>query len=93
MGFGRIGADADHLSPELVELLEVLLEAPGLQGAAAGEILGLKIKRQPTALEVREAEFPFPARGQKAGQGEIGSRLVQVRQGAAQGPRLLWRSQ
>ena len=45
MGFGRIGADAHHLSAELVELGQILLKTPGLQGAAAGEILGIKIKR------------------------------------------------
>jgi hypothetical protein len=63
-----------------VELLEIALEAAGLDGAALGEIARIEIEHQPTTPEVSQA-----AGARHAIEVEIRGRLIQGRQGAAKG--------
>ena len=44
VAFGIIGADTHHRGPLGLEGAQVLLEASGFEGAAAGEIAGIEVK-------------------------------------------------
>jgi hypothetical protein len=81
-----IGADTNHLGTKPMELLQIALKTARFEGAAAGEILGIEVKRQPSTLEVTESKAPGWAEIRaESRQRKVGSRLIKGRQGSTQG--------
>jgi hypothetical protein len=62
VSFGVVGADPHHLGLAAVEGPQILLEAPRLQGATTGEILGIKVENQPTAGKITQPQPGFDER-------------------------------
>src|SRR5262249_11032906 len=52
VGFGAVGADADHLSPSVFEHLVAVAKGTCLGGASHGVVLGIEIKHDSTLAAI-----------------------------------------